>query len=229
MHTSEPHRRKISAGVAMIAAPLFLGAAYLIGPSTGDNTTEEWSELAAAGWQLDVAVLLYITGLVLFVFATFGLVHLLPENQAWLGQIGGALAVIGLLLTGAMTGMYIGLIETARLDVASAVSAAQNLESSAVPTIVHTASIAFPVGMIVLAVGLALARTAQMWAAPLLGAGVIVTFVGDFTTATLVSVVGIALVFLALAPIGYELLAEPDDAWEHPVRHEGLGLAVGAH
>ena len=54
-----------------------------------------------------------------------------------------------------------------------------------------------------------------------------------------VAVVGIALVstpwivaaalvtFVAVAPLGYEVIAEPDEAWVHPAHFQGMHPTLG--
>lgn len=225
----EAHRRKIFGGIALITAPLALGLAYLVGPATRSDATQQMEELVASGGRVEAGMILYLAALVLFVFAVFALVHLLRAERPWLGQLGGVLAVTGLLLTGVMNGAYLTLFEAAKVDIASAVTLMENLESNIVMIIIFAGAIAATVGFLVLAVGLILARTAPAWSGLLLGAGMITELIGSFASSDLIALIGIAAVFVALAPLGYVMITEPDESWESPVHFEGFFRPVGTH
>lgn len=53
--------------------------------------------------------------------------------------------------------------------------------------------------------------------------------IGDFTSTNALSLAGIAALALALVPLGYELIVEPDEAWEHPAPFTGFRPATGVH
>lgn len=171
-------------------------------------------ELVASGGRVEAGMILYLAALVLFVFAVFALAHLLRAERPWLGQLGGVPAVTGLLLTGVMNGAYLTLFEAAKVDVASAVTLMENLESNTVTIVIFAGTIAATVGFLALAAGLVLARTAPAWSGLLLGAGAITELIGSFASSDLIALIGIAAVFVALAPLGYVMITEPDEAWE---------------
>lgn len=227
---AEQHRRKIFAGFAMIAAPLLLGAAYVIGPATKSDATEQIEELVAAGGRVEIGMIFYLSALVLFVFVVMALAHLLREERPWMAQIGGVLAVTGLLLTGVINGSYLTLSEAAQLDVTTAVTLMEAVESNPVSIVAFAGILAFIVGVLILATGLLLARTAPAWSGALLAIGVLVEAIGTFAALDVVALAGIGAMFLALAPLGYELIVEPDEAWEHPAHFEGFRpVTAGAH
>ena len=227
-YAREQRRRRIGGGLALILAPLLMGLAILISPESSTDDAEEVASLAANAGAFEVAALFYLAGTVAFVFGTFALVHLLREREPWLGQIGGLLTVTGLVLLGAFTGGYAVLTEVAVADESLAVSVSGALDSNPVVVTIYAGVMAATVGIIVLAVGLYRARTAPIWSAVLLGAGILVQTIGDFAGSTAISIVGAVGLVFALAPLGYELIVEPDEAWEHPARFEGFRPVVGA-
>lgn len=227
--TSELHRRKIFAGIAMITAPLFMGVAYLIGPAPRTDPAEQVDEMLAQPGQTEWAFVLYVLGILLFVYAAMGLVHLLRESRPWLGQTGGVLTVAGFVLLAVVMGVYFAAFEVAEIEAATATTLLGNLDNSAVGIALYVGALAVPVGIVILASGLLLARTAPAWTAWLLGIGIIVNAVGDSVSVGWIGFTGIVLVFLALAPLGYELITEPDEAWTHPATFEGFRPVVGAH
>jgi hypothetical protein len=218
----ELHRRKLFAGIAMIAAPLLVAIAYLIGPSLQRDSAAQMAALADAPGRMNAALIVGLIGLVLFVYAALGLAHLLREERSWMGQIGGLLAVTGLVFIGVMQGAYIAATEAAQLDVAAAAATFDNVMGNPVMILAIAGSVAVAVGFVVLAIGLLLARTAPMWSAVLLGVGSIVQWFGISFASTPLTILGFGLVFVGLAPLGYGLIAEPDEAWEHPVHFEGF-------
>lgn len=228
--TSELHRRKIFAGIAMIAAPLLAAIAFLIGPALHSDTTTQIAALAEVGGRAEVAMIVGLAGLVLFVYATFGLVHLLREERPWMGQIGGVLAVTGLVLTGVLQGTYLMAREAALMDVAAAAATFDNVLANPVLLVAVGGSVVAAVGFLILAIGLLQARTAPVWSASLLALGAIVQWIGvGVAASTPITVVGFGILFVGLAPLGYELIAEPDEAWEHPAHFKGFRPTAGAH
>lgn len=224
---AELHRRKIFAGTAMIAAPILMGAAYLVGPQAVGDTTAEMAALAARPGAAAVGMILYVAALVLFVYATFGLAHLLREQRPWLSQIGALLAVTGLILVGTINGVYPAAMEAAQLDVANAAAITEGVEANPAALVAIAGTLLVPVGLVVLAVGLLRSHTAPAWSGWLFGTGVIAQTIGDFGSINALSLAGVGALALALVPLGYKLIVEPDEAWQHPVRLAGFQPAAG--
>lgn len=227
MGTKELHRRRLFAGFAMIVAPLAAGIAYLVAPQMRSDTAEMMEELAAAPGRVDTALIIGLFSIALFVFVAFGLGHLLREDLPWYGQIGTLLAVTGLTLYAATQGGLVAARESAALDPAAAAVVYDNATSNPVMYVAIGGFVAAAVGFLVLALGLTMARTAPVALAAGFAIGVVVVAVATFTFSTLWLVVGFAIQFLALAPLGYELIAEPDEAWEHPAHFEGMRPVLG--
>ena len=227
MGTRELHRRRLFAGIAMIVAPLAAGIAYLVAPQMRADTVEMMDQLAAAPGRVDAALLIGLFSIVLFVFVAFGLGHLLREDLPWYGQVGTLLAVTGMTLYAAIQGGLVAAREAAVLDPAAAALVYDNATSNIVSQVAIGGFIAASLGYLVLALGLAMARTAPMVSAVGFGIGVAIVVVATLAFSTLWLVVGFAVQFLALAPLGYELIAEPDEAWEHPAHFEGMRPVLG--
>jgi hypothetical protein len=103
--------RRTLAGLCLITAPLALGAADLIRMSVeGDaqGTRAQFDLIAASPGAWQVATVLNMLGIVLFVPAVLGLLHLLHHRGAVLGHIGGGLLLIGLLGFAAHNAGYYG-------------------------------------------------------------------------------------------------------------------------
>ncbi|HZY66458.1 MAG TPA: hypothetical protein VFE21_11340 [Rubrobacteraceae bacterium] len=92
--------RRTVAGICLILAPLAFGGSDMIRLYIEGGTEEGAEQLAAIAansglWQ--VAAILNMVGVVLFVPAILGLMHLLRERSTVLGHLGGGLALIGFL------------------------------------------------------------------------------------------------------------------------------------
>ena len=103
--------RRTLAGLCLITAPLALGASDLIRISVeGDaqGTRDQFDHIAASPGAWQVATILNMLGIVLFVPAVLGLLHLLHHRGVVLGHIGGGLLLIGLLGYAAHNAGYYG-------------------------------------------------------------------------------------------------------------------------
>jgi len=106
MHLSDAHHfRRLVAGVCMVVAPLVLLVAMVIHPASDTN---EATQVATIADNLDawyVAHLLALISIGLMVPAVLGLMHMLREREVAFGQLGGGLAMIGLLAFAGIIGM----------------------------------------------------------------------------------------------------------------------------
>lgn len=218
----ELHRRTVFAGISMIAAPLLVGIGTLMGPVTGDDTTEAVTELAADADAVYVASLITLVGLVLFLPVVMALFRLQREKEPWLGQIGGLLGGTGIVLVAVQSGVVATVTEVAELDIATGRAVMDSLESNPVVVFGVAGSIAFAVGFLVLAIGLLRARTAPRWPARLVALGATLAVVGDLAAVDAIDVAGNGALLLGLVPLGYQLMAESDETRVHPASFEGI-------
>ena len=225
--TLELRRRRMFAGISMIAAPLFLGIAFLIAPRLTGDTVERLTGWAAAPGRVEIALVAGLLGIALAVFAAFGLGHLLREEQPWFGQIGTLFAVAGMVLFTVPFGGILAATEAAQLDVASAAFVYDEASSNPVMYVAMAGLVAAGIGFLVLAAGLLLARTAPMVTSYGLAIGIAVAVVGIALVSTPWIVAAALVTFVAVAPLGYEIIAEPDEAWVHPAHFQGMHPTLG--
>src|SRR5436305_5765624 len=91
------HFRKMVAGACMLLAPLVFLVAAVVSPKL---ETTAGKQLAVAAGHLDrfyISNLLAMVGLILFVPAVLGLMHMLRERRGGYSAIGGGLTVLGIL------------------------------------------------------------------------------------------------------------------------------------
>lgn len=217
--------RRTLAGLCLITAPLALGASDLIRISIeGDaqGTRDQFDHIAASPGAWQVATVLNMFGIVLFVPAVLGLLHLLHHRGAVLGHIGGGLLLIGLLgLAAHNAGYYgtLGAVSAPGIDQEQMIrfwQAAETVPGNLVSLLMFL--IGYVLGMVLLGVGLFWARVVPRWTAAL-----IVLYVVGFLFAEeslLIALISWTLLFIGLGTIGFMLLRQSDADW---AKHAGLG------
>jgi hypothetical protein len=217
--------RRTLAGLCLITASLALGAADLIRISVeGDaqGTRDQFDHIAASPGVWQVATVLNMLGIVLFVPAVLGLLHLLHHRGAVLGHIGGGLLLIGLLGFAAHNAGYygtLGAVSAPGIDQEQMIrfwQAAETVPGNVVSLLMFL--IGYVLGMVLLGVGLFWARVVPRWTAAL-----IVLYVVGFLFAEeslLLALISWMLLFVGLGTIGFMLLRQSDADW---AKHAGLG------
>jgi hypothetical protein len=224
----QQHFRKIMAGGAMVLSPILAAIAWLMWPTLTKDATTFIAETVDIGRTRVVwANVLTGVSIALAVVAIMGLVHLLHDRRGALGSAGGGLAIMGLVLVAASCGLGLAMGEIAFSDL---VSFQKETLFDALITgpgyvLVAVGSIAMTLGLIGLATALATARVVPQPSAYLLAVFGIVQIVGFALYSGPVVIASFVVLAAALIPVGLEVLMETDEAWEHPVRFRGFGMA----
>jgi hypothetical protein len=223
------HFRRMLAGTCMIAAPLVLLASSIVAPSV--SSTKEGPILQAIGDHPDrfyLSTVLLIVGVVLLVPAVLGLMHLLREKRAALAHVGGGLTMVGVLTFMLFGGISLVQWQMVRggADRGQMVSLLHRFDHTAGTQVFLYFSLAFTIGLIVLAAGLYWARLVHWGPSALLAVGAVVLQVAIISNRSWLFIVATAILFVGLATIGWMILTETDEAWEHPPETHGL---LGAH
>lgn len=229
MTYSEGRSRRRAAGICLIAGPGLVLAGAAIFPSLAADQEDWVADIAAAGTRGAAGSALVIVGLALSVLAYMALVHLLREHRPLAGDIGGALAIVGAALMTGLLGMSLAEVEVIRHLGSSAETAAviDAIDESPAAIVMFVGTLLLPLGLVVLSIALARARTTPPLVAGLLGVGAVVFFVGNFGFLPLL-IAGSAAMFVATALIGMQLLAETDREWEHVPQFRGFHRAASA-
>ncbi|HEX2728916.1 MAG TPA: DUF4386 family protein, partial [Rubrobacteraceae bacterium] len=179
--------RRTLAGLALIAAPLAFGGSDVIRLSIEGGVGEGREQLAAIAanpglWQ--VAAALNMIGVILFVPAVLGLMHLMRERSVVFGHLGGALALIGLLGWAAHNRGYYGFLGAASTSEIERSQMAGFIEHSMMTpnTIYYVLMflVGSTFGMLLLSIGLYRARVTHRWAAVLFLVGTVLYNVNIF-------------------------------------------------
>jgi hypothetical protein len=223
-------RRKV-AGLCMIGAPALFLAGSIISPKLD---TDEGTLLSNAASHIDrwyLSTVLVFAGFVLFLPALFGLMHMLRERGAVYGNVGGALALLGLVSAIANAGMSFVIWQMARggdpAQMTALLKRINDTAGTAVPLLFM--GLALSIGLIVLAWGLMSAHAAPTWCAMCIALAAVGYALGGPMASAPVFIAASALLMAGLAPIGRMILAETDEEWEHTPEVRGFFPAVGAH
>ena len=175
--------RRVTAA-ALVVAPALLLVDNMLHPKefTRGNEAQQLAEIADHYQRWQAAHAIGFVALVIFAAATAGLAVLLARSAPRAGLVGGALGIAGLIALGsviAIDGYTWGILGeiSARDDVDqhTVELTLRDMQESDWSLIYYTTPVAFIVGPIVLAVGVARERLAPVWAAAVLILGVLMT------------------------------------------------------
>ncbi|MBS1869409.1 MAG: hypothetical protein JSS99_07065 [Actinobacteria bacterium] len=224
MTTAQRTRRWI-AGVGMLLAPLLLLISAVVQPSLKSG---ELNQLVVISGNLDswyTSQVFALAALVLAVPAVLGLMHMLRERQWITGTVGGALALLGVVVSAGTVALSLVQWEMMRFGVPIPVAAAvihdlKNTAGIEIPFIILP--FAFALGMAVLAVGLAASRAANPIVATLIGLGAIGIPVAYAISSVTLLIVAAAVLLVGLGTTGLFVLRETDEQWEHTPEFHGF-------
>lgn len=216
--------RRTLAGLSLIAAPIAFGSADIIRliVEGGMEGSEQLNAIAASPGLWDAATVLNMLGLILFVPAVLGLMHLLRERGTVLGHIGGGLALIGVLGFAAHNAGYFGMLgalSRSGLGQETMLQVIESMEGSvSVALYVIMFLLGFQFGPLLLGVGLYRAQAVPRWVAGLVVAGFVLWLVAGFSalseSAAATTAVWV-LVSSGLGLTGLRLLHMTDRAWQY--------------
>lgn len=223
------HLRKQVGGVALIATPL-LGLIAAIAAPRLDSDEGTWLEnIADATGRASFATIVNALSIATAVFAVLALAHLLRERQTAFGQVGGALALVGMVFTAMFLGMEAMTNEVAQsgIDPRLASELVKDTATNPVAVVAWAGSVIFAVGLVVLAIGLFRAEAASVYTTVGLGLFAIGMVVAYAAFSSPLLVASFAVLTVALVPLGWQVLRETDEAWEHTPMFRGLRPHAG--
>lgn len=203
--TSISGPRERLGAAALVLAPLVVLVAALVHPTETSDAGRQIAVVAGALNRWYVAHLLYIAGFALLVPATLALGRRLRPAAPRLELWGTGLAVVGLFSSAGIVAVEgFGGWQLAQIaDRAAAADALDRIGHSAGIVIPFgIVGLAFPVGLIVLAVGLARTRATAAWTAWVLGASAVLVAVGLAGAVQPVLIAGLAGLVVAMAAVG---------------------------
>jgi hypothetical protein len=226
MATQSHHLRKVVAGFCLVAAPILMLAAAIISPKLDADGQDQLALAAAHADRWFIANVVGLAALALLVPAVMGLIHMLRERQVLAGFVGGGLALLGVLAAIAATGMSLVLWEMTKpgLDpVQMGTLADRVVGSTGIQLAVFVPTVLFPIGMVVLSVGLFRARAVPALCALALAVGAVALMIGFGPAASIaLAIAGAGVLLVGMLPVGWAVLMESEEAWEHTPQFSGF-------
>jgi hypothetical protein len=211
---------KTICGSCLIAAPVLLLVGGLLNPKDSTDPARQYEIISSSadGWDVNWII---TASMLSMVGAVLGLAHLLHEQRPAEGILGGAVALTGVLALFVVAGAERVLIPELgpSSGAGSAARPERILEFGATRwTLLLVAVLLLPVGLVAMGYGLYRAQVVPTWAAGALCLGALLFAASLPTESALVSAIGLAAMVVGMAPIGWEVLGETDEQWEHPPR-----------
>jgi hypothetical protein len=223
------HFRKTVAGLCMILAPTLFLVSAILAPSSDNDAGAILGAVADHTDRFYISTLFGIAGTVLLVPALLGLMHMLRERQVALGHLGGGLALLGSLTFMLFWGVSLMEWQMVRggADSAQMTALLDRFMHTTGTEVFFFFSLAFTVGLIVLALGLYRAHFVHWSTAVALGAGAVVLQIAFFVGNTSAwFIIAAAILFVGFVTIGRMVLAETDEDWEHTPEFRGFRPAA---
>ena len=199
----------------LIAAPLLLSIGDVItsGIYEDDNDAKYLANIAANETQFYVGNLIGAAGAFFLPIATLGLVHLVRVRKRIYGTVAGVVALVGAFGMGGayLVGSLFEYIMAQQPDRVAMVALMKDLESDAT-TPLFFIWMGFFIGILLVGIGLLLARTVPRYAA----AGVIVAFVALFMSeGGVTSAIAGSLIVAAWGAIAWSIWKRTPEQFEN--------------
>ena len=213
--------RKGVCGSCLIAAPALLLVGGLLHPTETTDPARQYEIISNSADRWELAHWFITASMLLMIGAVLGLAHQLHEQRPTEGVLGGAVALVGVLALFAVAAAETVVIpELGRSREAPAAALYSRIfeVGSTRWTVLLGAVFLLPVGLVAMSYGLYRAQVAPTWAAGALGLGALLFATALPTGAAVVFAIGLAAMVVGMAPIGWKMLGETDEQWEHPPR-----------
>lgn len=226
-----PGLRKTVAGVCMIASPALLLATEIIHPKEDSDEAKWLAEVSANAGRQYWAHLLALFSLALAIPAILGAMHMLKARRPALGHAGAGLALFGVVSLAVVVGTEFVVWQAAKApgtNTAAMTVLLGRMNESGGILLLYLLALALPIGLLVLGIGLYLARAAVAWEATLVAIPVALGIVSEIAYGPrIIPIVTSILFLIGLGSIGRRVLTESDEEWEHTPEIGGMRSATG--
>lgn len=224
--------RKTVAGVCMIVAPAVAVVAEITHPAQHSDEAKWLAEVSANTGRQYWAHLLVLLALALFIPAILGLMHILKARRPAIGHVGAGIALLGVVSFAVVVGTEFVVWQAAKApetDTAAMTALLGRSNDSGGFVLLFLLALTFPLGLLVLGIGLYLARAAAVWEAVLVALPLAVGIVSEIAYGPRIIPIVTAILFLiGLGSVGRRVLTASDEGWEHTPEIGGMRPATGS-
>ena len=209
--------RRTACGLCLLAGPLMLLAATILDPAAGEEGDDDRAYLQALKDDPDMAQLstaLWIWGFALVAIGIIGLVHVIRGRGVVLANLGGALALIGLIMFVALVTTTVNEINVVEhLGVETADKLNDDIEDYWVAYVVLVpALLGTFIGFILLGAAIIRSKVVHMAAGILIIAGIVLVVAGEGSEA--INILANVLLLAGYGMVGLRLLGMKDEEWD---------------
>lgn len=206
--------RRTTTGTCLVLWPITMLGAALAQPKLGEDPAEVYDAASAHAGRIAASVAIGTPGVLLWIVAVVGAVHLVRSRGATLAHVGGLLALLGAVGHAMMATLFLVLLGLPdEGDRATLVPVLDGIAGHVFPVVMPLLVLG-GLGVVLLAVALRRAGRVPLACPLLVGAG----FLSEFVPlgGTLADVVLWVLVGAGLATAGLAVLDLPDEQWDAP-------------
>ena len=205
---------KTICGSCLILAPAVLLVGGLLHPEETMDAARQFEIIADNLGRWELAHWLISGSMVLMMGAVVGLAHLLHEHRPAEAIVGGAATMIGVIALFAIAGAEAAIVP--QIGRSGDAQLFESVVTSGGWWALQGPVLLLPLGLIILSYGLYRSRVAQTWVAGAVALGALFFAVSLPTGSPVTFAIGLGLMFVGLARIGWSVLAETDEQWHHP-------------
>ena len=224
--------QKTVAGICMIAAPALVVVSQIIHPREFSDETKWLAEISSNTGRQYSAHLLGLLALALAIPAILGVMHMLKARRPALGHVGAGLALFGTVSLAAVVGTEFVVWQAAKApetDTAAMTALIGRIIDSPGMILLYLLALTFPLGVLVLGIGLYFARAATTWEAALVAIPWSVGIVSEIAYGPrIIPIVTSILFLIGLGSIGWRVLTESDEEWEQTPEIRAMRPATGS-
>jgi hypothetical protein len=225
---------KTVVGVCLIASPLILLASALVAPEIKSGEADQLAVIAQDPGRYYLFTVLIFVSTALWVPLVLGLMYMVREEAAALGNIGGSLALIATLVAvgDAVSQLFIWQMVSPGADRAQMVALLTRFDNAAGAAIFfRIGGPALVIGMVILSIALYRARAVPAWTAAGTAFGTLLNIAAFVASSNLLVIVSAVVLVVSLGWIGRLLLARDAQEWERAgvSQKPGSARAVTEH
>jgi hypothetical protein len=213
---------KTISGSCLILAPAVLLVGGLLHPEETTDAARQFEIIADNLGRWALAHWLISGSMVLMMGAVVGLAHLLHEHRPAEGIVGGAATMVGVLALFAVAGAEAAIVP--QIGRSGDAQLFEIIVTSGGWWVLLGPVLLLPLGLIIMSYGMYRSRVAQAWVAGTIALGALFFAVSLPTGSPVTFAIGLALMFVGLARVGWGVLRETDEQWNHPPQ-TGVQLA----
>jgi hypothetical protein len=205
---------KTICGSCLILAPAVLLVGGILHPEETTNAARQFEIIGDNLGRWELAHWLIAGSMVLMAGVVVGLAHLLHEHRPAEGIVGGAATMVGVLALFAIAGAEAAVVP--QIGRSGDAQLFESIVASGGWWALLGPVLLLPLGLMVMSYGMYRSRVAQTWVVGAVALGSLGFAISLPTGSPVAFAIGLALMFVGLARVGWSVLTETDEQWDHP-------------